>query len=358
MTPMRRTPTVTLAGLLACGSWASAEPPRRELEILSPVYTVEGVYKSMTGPQTTRQLQVLPDGPPELIWITGYRAEMVGADGSSPLSQEFMCHSNLDLDIEGHRARFGWQKNPTTRLFTLSQGQQQIRFPPGFGIPIYTDERLDLTTQVLNLNHAQYRPGGETLQVRHRVTLEFVFDRDLETLMRPLFLVGASGLVLLEGDTPYYGEQFPDREYHGSGCMAGANAGPHTFQDHLGRSFSGHWVVPPGRQINRTLVTHFMNLPFDTTAHAIAVHLHPFAQSLELRDITTGTTVFKSAAVNPTGRLGLESVESLQSEEGIPLYKDHQYELVSVYENTTAEDQDSMASMFLYVLDPDQPPRN
>ena len=47
--------------------------------------------------------------------------------------------------------------------------------------------------------------------------------------------------------------------------------------------FSGHWVVPPGRQENRTLVTEWLNLRFDTTVHYIAVHLHPFAESLELR---------------------------------------------------------------------------
>ena len=33
------------------------------------------------------------------------------------------------------------------------------------------------------------------------------------------------------------------------------------------------------------------------------------------------------------------------------MYADHEYELVSVYENTSAEAQDSMAIMFLYMLD-------
>ena len=36
---------------------------------------------------------------------------------------------------------------------------------------------------------------------------------------------------------------------------------------------------------------------------------------------------------------------------GIPVYADHQYELVSVYENTSAEEQDSMAVMYLYLDD-------
>ena len=33
------------------------------------------------------------------------------------------------------------------------------------------------------------------------------------------------------------------------------------------------------------------------------------------------------------------------------LYEDHEYELISVYNNTTPTDQDVMAVMFLYILD-------
>ena len=54
---------------------------------------------------------------------------------------------------------------------------------------------------------------------------------------------------------------------------------------------------------------------------------------------------------NSAEKIGLERVESFTSVEGIPVYADHEYELVSVYENTSAEAQDSMAIMFLYMLD-------
>ncbi len=33
------------------------------------------------------------------------------------------------------------------------------------------------------------------------------------------------------------------------------------------------------------------------------------------------------------------------------MFKDHQYELVSIYDNTSSEDQTSMAVMLLYLLD-------
>jgi hypothetical protein len=110
-------------------------------------------------------------------------------------------------------------------------------------------------------------------------------------------------------------------------------------------------VVKPGREVNRTSVTHQINLPFDTRLHYAAVHLHPFAESLELRDLTSGESVYKSRARNFTDRIGLAEVESYSSVDGFTLHHDHEYEVVSVYDNTSGEDQDSMAVMFLYMLD-------
>jgi len=60
-----------------------------------------------------------------------------------------MCHSNLDIDMERHRDLFQWKKQVSTRLFTLSQGQFDITFPAGFGLPIFSDEVFSLNTQVL-----------------------------------------------------------------------------------------------------------------------------------------------------------------------------------------------------------------
>ncbi len=103
--------------------------------------------------------------------------------------------------------------------------------------------------------------------------------------------------------------------------------------------------------MNHTPVTEFMALPFDTTAHYIAVHLHPFAESLTLRDLTAGTDVFRAEARKPQQRIGLDHVEHFSSSKGIPLFKRHQYELVSVYDNTSNQTQDSMAVMLVYMLD-------
>src|SRR5690606_29022197 len=111
---------------------------------------------------------------PELLWLTGYRAVMVGEDGETPMPQDYMCHSNLDLDSALHHRVFRHQMPSDGRLFTLSQGQLEIDLPPGFGIPIWSGNDLSLTAQVLNLN-----PDGAPVKVRHKITIEYVRDADL-----------------------------------------------------------------------------------------------------------------------------------------------------------------------------------
>lgn len=313
--------------------------------VLSPTYTVDRIYRSMTGPYSTQEVVLGEAGESELMWITGYRAVMVGPDGETEMPQEFMCHSNLDVDVGEHRKALPASGGFNERLFTLSQGQLEIEFPAGYGIPVMSNQPLDLTTQVLNLNH----PEGER-QVRHKISLQYVRDDEPGT-MRPLFPIAAFGMALLEGDSGHYGIDQPDAEQHGPGCLTGGNASDSTYSDPLGRTFTGHWVVPPGRQVNHTLVTHLMQVPYETTIHYIAVHLHPFAESLSLNDLTTGETLFASRAENFPDKIGLARVDSFSSVEGIRIYPDHEYELVSVYDNVTAEPQDSMAVMYIYLRD-------
>ena len=117
------------------------------------------------------------------------------------------------------------------------------------------------------------------------------------------------------------------------------------------RRFAGHWVVPRGRHEYRTLVTDQLQIPFDTTVHFVGVHVHPHSESLELRDLTTGESVWKGVQQNSRTRVGLDWIDYFSSEQGFPIYKDHQYELISVYDNPGAGRADAMASMFLYYLD-------
>jgi hypothetical protein len=321
----------------------------RTKTIVSKPYTIDRKYSSMRGPYGFDDVVLHESDRPELLWIVGYRTTVVDAASGEPMSQEFMCHANLDFEPPEYAERFPASPPVSGRIFTLSQGQQSIRLPDGFGVPVTSDLPISLVTQVLNLNIED----PDDLQVRHRVEIDFVRDTEVEGRMIPLFQGAVEGFKSL-GDARFYG--FDDGEVDpdemGAGCSPGTAAiAGESDDDVLGQPFTAHWVVPPGREVNVTNVTRFLGLPYDTTVHYIAVHLHPFAESLALRDVTAGRTLFESRVTPAKGRIGIERIEHFESVEGVPLHKEHQYELVSTYDNTSDTDADSMAVMYMYLRD-------
>jgi hypothetical protein len=328
---------------------ASASASRSAV-VLSPVYAVERKWNSMQGPRSTQPLTLWEAETPELLWITGVRAEIVGEDGVTPMPLELFCHINVDWDLDIHRGLFRWSKLGRPRVISLSQGQTALRFPEGSGIPVFSDEPLTITTQVLNHNIE-----NANLRVRHRVTVDFLRQADAGRALRPLFPTMGYVLAVVKGRDGYPGIASPSEEMHGEACLPGRTA-PNAFtrvnySDAYGREFTGHWVVPPGRETRRTNVTELLDLPFDTTLHFAAVHLHPFAGSLELRDLTKGQTVFRAQARGPDRGVGLAHVDTFSSASGVMLLKDHQYQLVSIYEKPPPGDADAMAAVFLLLHD-------
>src|ERR1043166_9004244 len=362
--PMRKLLPVSLAlAFIALSAAADDAPLVRTYVYLSPTYTIDKKYRSMEGPGSTESIYIdAQQDPPELLWIVGVKTEMVGEDGETPQLPELMCHVNVDLDSAKHSAMFNLKRYTQTRLVTLSQGMLDARFPDGFAYPLASNEPLNLFTQVLN--HNIEHPNN--MKVRHRVTISYIRDKDLKTPLKPLFNVGASGTVILDNNPHMAMPNMAMAEGtgadgkpvdHTTSCLTlprapNAVGNGSDYTDPQGHKVTGHWVVPPGRQVNHSDITWFMGLPMNASLHWAAAHLHPFAQSLTIRDTTTGETIFEVKATGPKDKIGLDKVETFTSEKGVPMYRDHKYELISVYDNPTQQNADSMASAFLALEDP------
>ncbi len=338
--------TFVLIFLFNCLSDALALQTEQKT-IITPRYYIDKIYPSMMGPSSSQKFSLIENEPRQLLWITGYKSRVLDAKNPNREFKEFMCHSNLNINMKKHRTLFGWRQYPSERFFTLSEGREAINFPKGFGIPVYSDEIFRLDAQTLNHNIETPRA-----QVKIENVITFVRNKNLNFPMKPLFLSAANGLALLKGKDGYYGVLKADPQKHGTGSSKAHNAhNAKIRKDILGREFTGHWEVPPGRHTYKTLVTRWMNLPYNTTAHYISAHVHPFAESLELKDLKTGKIIFKTEIKNKKNKIGLASVPTLSSEKGEPLYKDREYELISVYNNTSKKNITVMAVMFLYLFD-------
>jgi hypothetical protein len=323
--------------------------PVYRTEYLSPVFLIDRIFKSMQGPAVSKPAVLLDSPNPELIWITAFRAIMMEPDGVTPAQPEFMCHVNMDVDGPAYHQAFPTKMPPVSdRLFSLDQGTLHVSLPEGFGIPTRSDLPLMLNTQVLNHNIV-----GKKFQVRMRLQIDFIRDRDLKQPLVPLTQRGVFGMVLLGGPDGKF-EVDPASSHsaaQGASCSLGSDMGDPQghIADAQGRKFSSFWRVAPGRHVYHTRVTPLLKLAYDTRVHFMSAHLHPFAESIKLVDMTTGQTMHELTASQLKGRVGLESVQTWSSAEGFPLYAKHEYDLVSVYDNTTDQQQDAMASLFMYV---------
>lgn len=280
-----------------------------EAVFLSPTLELDRVYRSMQGPSATVEVR-LATGAPRVLYVTGLETEVVG---SGP---ERLCHLNLDVDLRAHRKVFGARGNGT-RLFTLSQGAASAQLPPGFGLPVLSNEPLKLTTQALDLDGAKAK-----LRFRTRVRFE-------EGPLKPLILAGANVMKC------------------GPDARAASKHGMST--DGVREGCTAHWVVPPGKEEVRSPANHQLALTHDTRIHQILVHVHPYAQWVELFDLTAKKPVFRAGVA---GRAtGVEAVEAYSSAEGLPLFKDHKYELAALYDNPTKSESDAMAVFYMLVED-------
>lgn len=317
----------------------------------SPEFTVDGIYRSMQGPVSSIEFDLYPSEKPELVWLTGFRSIVVDPQDRQ-LEQSYMCHTNLVYrGLETHRKRVRSQIRKT-KLFTISQGETEARFPPGFGLPVIAGlpgKSFGVFNQLLNVNYTDFEKLRPKL--RYRNTVFFVRESERSRPMRPLYQALGQVMAAVGDQKAIFNLPEPSKTQSEASCSGGESASM-IFKDRFGRPFTYHWKLPPGRETRQTLITRTMlKLEHDTTIHHIVAHMHPYGESLALKDLTKNEILFESKMHSYKDKIGVAKVEHYSSAAGIPVYRDHDYALVSKYDNTTDETHDAMAIMYFFLLD-------
>jgi hypothetical protein len=323
------------------------------LTITTPPFDITKRYRSMEGPfaEYSVRLDAGAEAPKarELSWWKGARVEVLDENGK-PLGQEFMCHVNVEVDGRWRASVLGLEPG-SLRLLTLTQGELSFALPKGRGLPVGSDETWSFMFQVLNHN----RNGH--FRVKQRLTLYFVRDADLAAPMDAVNGIAASLWVPVDRQKDEW-RALDQAACHccaplGRGLEATNNIMAGRFVDDAGRTFVGHWVVPPGRSTWSYPVDHYMrNGEASRTLYATWTHVHPFATGVRLIAHAPGCApniVTESAITSlRDGRIGLESIKSFRSPEGVALPK-ASYELAVDYNNSSSVAQDSMTSLGMFV---------
>lgn len=292
------------------------------------------------------------------VWLTGVDTEIVDADSQASISPEYFCHSNLTFAEHGttpdqYNARFGGKLHLDWRLFSLVPGRSAIDLPEGFGIPVPSEAALDYFTMSLNLN-----PQRGVANVRMRTRLHTVSADEPNAPTKALFRRAVYVLQHEDQNTSTTAGMGPKctmklTDHVGAGCgewktITAANGS--TMLTPV-EGMTNHWTVPPGHHVYQSDVTPQLNLPFDTTIHYATIHVHPFARGVELRDLTTGRAVLQLNSRDWTDRVGVAHVDEFKSIGGIPIIRGHRYQLSVDYNNTSANNTDAMAILYLYLLE-------
>ncbi|MFC0605568.1 hypothetical protein [Winogradskyella pulchriflava] len=308
--------------------------------LYTPTLVVDQIYKSMEGPKVMRAFQIESQND-DLLWLTSFETKAISTNEVDVLSNDYVCHTNIDFYDGEHYSRWDLQErigSDYPRLTSMSNGIEKYKFPEGYGFPVFGNENLFLSTQTLNHNIK-----SESFSVKHQVSLGY---QPHHKNMKPL--QSKTVFIMLPYDTknPFQGPT----ENNPNMCLP-VETGNHSYQNSEGESLSGHWVIFKGKETYRYDITQQLQLKDSTTMHHIATHLHPFAERLSFKDKTLDSIIFTAEAKNYTDKIGLKSVSSFSSQKGVMLYPNHSYELILETNNTSDDNQDMMASMFVFLYD-------
>ncbi len=312
---------------------------KEELEIISPPFYVDRIYKSMTGPFAVLYFNLDNSFKNKTVWLTDYEILVTDKSAKNSLSNDFMCHNNFDGSIA--QSLNNNTEIFNTRLITLTQGQTSISFPDGFGMPILSHDNVSVATQVLN--HNIKKPS---LYVKHKIKLKFIRNENIKKPLKPLFKRTVN--IMVKVDTT---QNSISKLNINHDCRPAMASIAYIKQTMDGKTYTGHWIIKKNIDTVRYNVTSMLAIPYTTQLHYASVHVHPFCEALILKDITADSVLFTSHIKNYTTQVGLKKIEIFSSKTGITLFKNHQYQLICITNNHTKTEQDMMAVMLLYFYD-------
>ncbi len=354
-----------VAGTIACGIWYTQLPNRHKAiiktmflyktglvdnqwvidtthfkyQMISPAFYIDGIYKSMEGPKSSNYIQLSQDST--LLWITSFHVKALDSKSKHPISNDFICHTNIDFNDVKYFSNFHLEKRIGLyypRMTSLSHGLENFSFPKGYGIPMKGNDLLYITTESLNHN----LPDANFL-IKHEVTIDYSkYAKEFKPLLsRTVFI-----MLPFDEANPYKEPTDPGKDY----CIP-VETKNHCYKGENGQVMSGHWTVPVGKKEYRSSIDNQLQIKDSLRLHAAAVHVHPFATSLTLFDKTAKKEIFKSNIINHQKNIGISKIDAFSSEAGVWLYNNHSYELILEVNNTTKVQQDMMGSMFLFFYD-------
>jgi cyclophilin family peptidyl-prolyl cis-trans isomerase len=292
--------------------------------------------------------------PRQMYWLKGVRIDLFDENDQPLPTAEFFCHLNIDADPGFRNQAFPeGERCVSARLFTLTQGQTEMMFPKGYGVPVASDEKLRCIFQAANRTTSDHR------RIKQQLTFYLIPDKQLLQPLTALNWFTPFMAVVVDKNTQ---DAITKEEMDCSICaptsrgVTAPNAVNNAVEnDAFGRKVSGHWVIPPGKSVWTEKIRDYNFQDKPRVAHLIWSHVHPLCTDFSLLKVD-GTNqvenVFTATCRSKTSPgVQIEHIDLFSSSEGIRLEANKPYELEIKYNNPTGQGLDSMATMGIFCED-------
>jgi hypothetical protein len=290
---------------LACSTSAHGQASSEPLTRFLPA-TVESPY----GPVSTLEFEtgLIRIGPGSLafhaheavktlklaepVWVIGYKTSTLDSKNRPP-AENYLCHTFFGNAAVHQPDDPELPPRPMSALYT-DAFTPQVRLPEGFAVRLDPEDNLEWMPMFNNR-------GSGPAEVRMKCELSVIREKHLRKPMRRLY----SSLHSVKS--------------------------PHLY------------FVPSGRHEQDAV----FELPFEGKIHFIGTHIHPYGESIELRNESRGERIWiGSKKTDAAGRMN--GMEVFSSVEGYPVQLLDRFRLISTYDNPTAKPVDAMAGVFLF----------
>ena len=226
----------------------------------------------------------------ENVWVIGYQTSIEDDQGRAP-SENYICHT-----LFGDQ-RVVQRQDQRMRALYSDGFTRGFRLPEGFAVPFSARDRVHFMPMFNNRT-------DHTQRVRMDVEVLLIRERDLRKPLQTLYSTLRSVTM------------------------------PHLY------------FVPPNRHERQTT----FDLPFAGRIHFMGTHIHPYAESMEVFDVSQGRSVWRGKpAAQPDG--GRNTMDTYSSVVGYPVHAGDTFRVTSVYNNPTSDKIDAMAAVFFFYSD-------
>lgn len=321
---------------------AAKSIPTHKVELNLPTITIDNkLTQMMAGPFKLKKFKLPKQDQSKPIWIKRLSVQLT--DPNNKDMTEFLCHAlihtepkELSTSEVRKRMRIGPIHN---HISFVSQGMTTIAFPEGFALKTASmaTHPIGFMGMVTTYDHVPRK-----IDLNYTASLEYYRDE----------------IAKKHNVTPLRMVSLFSRHNIGSNGL-GAKGKTHKIEPHHhhpGHTTTTHWMVPPGEwtyvsDVGFDKLFEREKLTSEVQVHFIRIHLHPYGESVELINETTGELVWKGTAKTHEERAELLHVDTYSSKTGIRFNPKHKYKIRTVYKNTTDYTVNAMSNVRLYIAD-------